>query len=120
MRPSINKELRSLCNQQIPVTDQLLGNDVQNSLKTIKECNKIANNCTQAQGSEHKRYNNGYKPFLGHRKDHGYITTKRSHGTTKGRRRIQNNQFTNSYQLCKGRCKFILQYPTFPNKTSGA
>ena len=32
MRPSINKELRSLCNQQIPVTDQLFGNDVQNSL----------------------------------------------------------------------------------------
>ena len=41
MRPSINKELRSLCNQQIPVTDQLFGNDVQNSLKTIKECNKL-------------------------------------------------------------------------------
>ena len=77
MRPSINNELRSLCNQQIPVTDQLFGNDVQNSLKTIKECNKIANNCTQAQGSEHKRYNNGYKPFLGHRKDHGYKYNKK-------------------------------------------
>ncbi|PFX12485.1 hypothetical protein AWC38_SpisGene23553 [Stylophora pistillata] len=36
MRPSINKELRALCNQQIPVTDFLLGDDVQSSLKTIK------------------------------------------------------------------------------------
>ena len=86
MRPSINKELRSLCNQQIPVTDQLFGNDVQNSLKTIKECNKIANNCTQAQGSEHKRYNNGYKPFLGHRKDHGYKYNKKKPWYNKGKK----------------------------------
>ncbi|XP_074608408.1 uncharacterized protein LOC141861082 [Acropora palmata] len=86
MRPSINKELRSLCNQQIPVTDQLFVNDVQNSLKTIKECNKIANNCTQAQGSEHKRYNNGYKPFLGHRKDHGYKYNKKKPWYNKGKK----------------------------------
>ena len=31
MRPSINKELRALCNQQIPVTDFLFGDDVQSS-----------------------------------------------------------------------------------------
>ena len=86
MRPSINKELRSLCNQQIPITDQLFGNDVQNSLKTIKECNKIANNCTQAQGSEHKRYNNGYKSFLGHRKDHGYKYNKKKPWYIKGKK----------------------------------
>ena len=35
-RPSINKELRALCNQQIPVTDFLFGDDVQSSLKTTK------------------------------------------------------------------------------------
>ena len=87
MRPSIYKELRSLCNQQIPVTDQLFGNDVQNSLKTIKECNKIANNyCTQAQGSEQKRYNNGYKPFLGHRKDHGSKYNKMKPWYNKGKK----------------------------------
>ena len=55
MRPSINKELRALCNQQFPVTDFLFGDDVQSSLKTIKECNKIASSVSQ----EHD-YKQGY------------------------------------------------------------
>ena len=53
LRPSINKELRALCNQQIPVTNFLFGDDVQTSLKTIKECNKIAS-LTVTQGSDFK------------------------------------------------------------------
>ena len=47
MRPSINKELGALWNQQIPVTDFLFGDDLQTSLKTIKECNKIFSSVTQ-------------------------------------------------------------------------
>jgi len=87
MRPSINKELRALCNQQIPVTDQLFGNDVQNSLKTIKECNKIANSCTQGRdGYEHKKYNKGYKPFLGHRKYQGHKYNKEKPWHSKGKK----------------------------------
>ena len=74
MRPSINKKLRrALCNQQIPVTDFLFGYDVQSSLKTIKECNKIASSVTQGHdykqsytGTGHQRPRNS-KPFLGYR-----------------------------------------------------
>ena len=62
MRPSINKKLRALCNQQIPVKDFLFGDDVQNSLKTIKECNKIASSVTQGHN-----YKQGYSE-TGHQK----------------------------------------------------
>ena len=69
MRPSINKELRALCNQQIPVTDFLFGDDVHSSFKTIKECNKIASSVTQGHdykqgysGTGHQRPRNS-KPF---------------------------------------------------------
>ena len=81
MRPSINKELRALCNQQIPVTDFLFGDDVQSSLKAIKECNKIASSVSQGHdykqgysGTGHQRPRNN-KPFLGHRK--GYNSFKK-------------------------------------------
>ena len=79
MRPSINKELRALCSPQIPVTEFLFGDDVQGSLKTIKECNKIANSVTQNQMSDykhkmgnslHRPQGNGSRPFLGQRKSY--------------------------------------------------
>lgn len=57
MRPSINKELRALCNQQIPVTDFLFGDE--SSVKTIKECNKIASSVTQ--GHDYKQSFSGQK-----------------------------------------------------------
>ena len=86
MRPSINKELHALCNQQIPVTDFLFGDDVQSSLKTIKECNKVASSVTQAHdykqgysGTGHQRPHNS-KPFLGH-------SSKRNHGPQTRRER---------------------------------
>ncbi|CAB3990440.1 Hypothetical predicted protein [Paramuricea clavata] len=88
MRPSINRELRALCSPQIPLTDFLLGDDVQNSLKTIKECNKIASSAvTQGSDYNHKpTYSTGgnytpqdhgdeSKPFLGQRK--GYQPFKK-------------------------------------------
>ena len=82
MRPSINKELRALCNQQISVTDFLFGDDVQSSLKTIKECNKIASSVTQGHdykqgysGTGHQRSRNT-KPFLGHRKSYNSFKKK--------------------------------------------
>ena len=86
MRPSINKELRALCSQQIPVTEFLFGDDVQGSLKTIKECNNIGRS-TVTQGSDYKHtpsysrgghlrpQGNGSKPFLGQRK--GYQPFKK-------------------------------------------
>ena len=57
MRLSINKELRALCNQQIPVTDFLFGDNVQSSLKTIKECNKIA--ISVSHGHDYKQAYSG-------------------------------------------------------------
>ena len=92
MRPSINKELRALCNQQIPVTDFLFGDDVQSSLKTIKECNKIASSVTQGPDYKYKQVfsgagnhrPHGSKPFLGHRKN--YHTFKKKQWTPNQKR----------------------------------
>ena len=75
MRPSINKELRALCNQQIPVMDFLFGDDVQSSLKTIKECNKGHGYKQGYSGTGHQRPRNG-KPFLGHRKNYNTFKKK--------------------------------------------
>ena len=78
MRPSIDK-LRALCSPQIPVTEFLFGDDVQGSLKTIKECNRIANSVAQTQmpdykhkvgNSSHRPQGNGSRPFLGQRKSY--------------------------------------------------
>ena len=88
MRPSINKELRALCSSQIPVTDFLFGDDVQGSLKTIKECNKIANSVTHSHGPDYKYklgnglnrlQGNGNRSFLGQRK--GYQPFKKKSWT---------------------------------------
>lgn len=89
MRPSINKDLQALCNQQTPVTDLLFGNDIQNSLKTIKECNKIANTATAGRDRPeyHSRRNNyGYKPFLSNRKDQKYHNFKKKWWQNKGKK----------------------------------
>ncbi|CAB4015392.1 Hypothetical predicted protein [Paramuricea clavata] len=100
MRPSINRELRALCSPQIPVTEFLFGDDVQNSLKTITECNKIASS-TVKQGSDYKHkptysrggnykpqasqgYGHGSKPFLGQRK--GYQPFKKKVWTPQHKR----------------------------------
>lgn len=95
MRPSINKELRALCSQQIPVTEFLFGDDVQGSLKTIKECNNIASS-TVTQGSDYKHkpsysgaghyrpQGHGSKPFLGQRK--GYQPFKKKSWTPQHKR----------------------------------
>lgn len=89
LRPSINKDLQALCNQQTPVTDLLFGNDIQNSLKTIKECNKIANTATQSRdyrSDYNRRNNNGYRPFLSNRKDQKYNNFKKKSWQNKGKK----------------------------------
>ena len=69
LKPAINKELRSLCGQQTQVTDLLFGNDIQNSLKAIQECNKISKTLTPNKGpkfdQKKSEYSDSPKPFLG-------------------------------------------------------
>lgn len=82
MRPSVNQELQALCNQQIPVTDFMFGDHLQSSLKTIKECNKIANSVTQECDYKHSysgagnQRGRGSKPFLGQRKSYNTFRKK--------------------------------------------
>ena len=41
MKPEIGKHYASLCSLQIPFTDYLFGDDLQNQLKDIGDVNKI-------------------------------------------------------------------------------
>ena len=41
MKPEIGKDYASLCSLQIPFTDYLFGDDLQNQLKDIGDVNKI-------------------------------------------------------------------------------
>lgn len=59
IKPDLHTDYRSLCSNQVPVTEMLFGDNIADQLKLIQEANKV--------GKKVDKYQSSTKPFLGSR-----------------------------------------------------
>lgn len=57
IKPDLHTDYRSLCSNQVPVTEMLFGDNIADQLKLIQEANKV--------GKKVDKYQSSTKPFLG-------------------------------------------------------
>ena len=58
IKPTLNKEYQALCSPQVPITDQLFGDDLQSQLSNITASNKLSTLATRKYtGNSNKNWN---------------------------------------------------------------
>ena len=79
LKPAVAKKYKRLCSAEIPLTANLLGDDLEKQLKSINEHKKIGAQMTN-ESSRKRFYERDYQqPSTSHRSDYGSRNTGSSH-----------------------------------------
>ena len=98
LRPHLPKDLKGLCSETVPITDQLFGDNLTASIKETRELDKLSRGAgnSRFQPSYDNRYRNkpwqrgnnkDRRPFLGQRQPYG--AQKKHNGNRNGRQFFQ-------------------------------
>jgi hypothetical protein len=95
IRPHLNQTYRQLCSDSTPVTTQLLGDDLQQQVKTLSETSKLTKDITQPKRrQDYQGHSSGYG---GANSYNSYNSYNKNQSLGFGRQRPNYNKQQNDY-----------------------